>query len=349
MRAAAQTLLHRVRQARDYLRGAPVLAAGPSALMVETTVRCNLRCPMCPRTTERPGSHDMPDAVLWPLLEEHAALGGDHVYLYGLGEPLLDVRIFDVLRRCRELGLRTVLSTNATLLDAPRRAQLLDAGCDHLIASLDAATPETYARYRAGGDFHQTVANVRALAAEKHARSSETTLVLQFVRVAGNLAEQDAFTAMWSGVPGVDLVRLKDEDIGIPEHSLYRPDGWRRRNRCHLLWRGPLVARHDGRVFACYNLAGLDQPLGRLPEQSLAELWASPALQALRTAHARRAVDPASPCGRCPAPRPRLPFILGATLLGGARSRALLPVAERLALRLPGLLQEDRQPAREQP
>ncbi len=345
MRTAARTLLRRARLARDYALGSATPGPGPSALMIETTVRCNLRCPMCPRTGQGYGSRDMPDALLWPLLTAHAALGGDHVYLYGLGEPLLDGRIFAVLRRCRELGLTSILSTNATLLDAARRAALLDAGVDHLIASIDAATPATYDRFRPGGDLATTTANVRAFAAEKQARGAATTLVVQFVRVAGNLHEQPAFVAQWSGLPGVDQVRLKDEDIGIPAHALYAPDGWRRTNPCHLLWRGPLVARHDGRVYACYNLAGLDQPVGDLHHEDLATILASPALQALRQSHAARALAPDSPCGRCPAPRPRLPFIVGAVLLGADRSRALLPVAERLALRLPGLLQERRAPA----
>jgi len=344
---ALGTLLRRSRLAAAYARGSRRQVPGPLALMVETTVRCNLRCPMCPRTGGDYPAADLPDALLWPLLEEHAARGGDHVYLYGLGEPLLDPRIFDILRRCRALGLSTILSTNGTLLDPPHRRALLDAGCDHLIVSLDAASTETYARFRPGGDFDRTVTQVRELAREKAARNAPTTLVVQFVRLAGNRAEQEAFRAQWQDVPGIDRVRIKDEDIGLPEHALYAPDGWRRDNPCHLLWRGPLLVRYTGEVFACYNFAGLGLPLGNLREQSLGELWDHPELQALRAAHHARAVPQDSVCGRCPAVRPRLPFILGAILSGGDRSRRLIPVAERLALRLPWLLQEPRRPAGE--
>ena len=183
------------------------------------------------------------------------------------------------------------------------------------------------------------------MAAEKAARRLPMTMVVQFVRVAGNLDEQDLFRQQWEGTPGIDRVRLKDEDIGLPEHALYEADGWRRQNRCHLLWRGPLVARYDGRVYACYNFAGQAVPIGDLHDHSLADLWASPALQQLRRQHAEGHLDPTSICGRCPAPRPRLPYIIGAVMLGGERSRALIPVAERLALKLPRLLQETRRPA----
>ncbi|RME25402.1 MAG: radical SAM protein, partial [Deltaproteobacteria bacterium] len=286
--------MRRLRIAADYAAGAPLAGPGPEALLVETTVRCNLRCPMCPRTGGDYGARDMPDEILWPLLEEHAALGGDHVYLYGLGEPLLDRRIFDIIGRARSLGLTTILSTNGTLLDEGLRQRLLDSGLHHLIVSLDAATAATYDRYRPGGDFDRTVARVRALAAEKAARRPAMIMVVQFVRVAGNLHEQERFRQQWEGTPGIDRVRFKDEDIGLPDHALYEADGWRRRNPCHLLWRGPLVARYDGRVHACYNFAGQDVEVGNLHDSSLAEIWASPALQRLRRQHAAGRLDPAS-------------------------------------------------------
>ena len=333
--------MRRARLMWAWSRGQAVGIPGPEALLIETTVRCNLRCPMCPRTLSPPPPEDMPDDVLWPLIDAHAALGGDHVYLYGLGEPLLDPRIYDVLARCRALGLTTILSINGTLLTPTRRARLLAAGCDHLIVSLDAATEESYARYRTGGDYGETVARVRALAAERQP-GQLGALVVQFVRMPGNLHEQDAFVQMWSGVRGIDHVRLKDEDIGLDDHALYERDGLQRDNPCHILWRGPLVVRYTGEVYACYHHAGHGTPVGSLREQSLQEIWDSPVLQDLRQAHARRQLDPTSLCARCPAVRPRRPFVLGAIGLGGATTRRLIPVAERVALRLPGFLREPR-------
>lgn len=346
-RSRLAELQRRLRLTLAYLGHRVEGRVGPEALLIETTVRCNLRCPMCPRTGAGLPAADLPDELLWPLLDDFAALGGEHVYLYGLGEPLLDPRLTRIVARARQLGLTTIVSTNATLLDDERIERLLDAGIDHLIASLDAASPETYARFRTGGDYETTVAGVRRLAARKVARQDRTELVVQFVRLRGNLHEQDAFRALWEGVPGVDHVRLKDEDIGLPDHNLYDRDGFRRRNPCHVLWRGPLVARYDGRVYACYNFAGEGIALGSLRDHDLATLWRSPELQALRQAHLDHSLAPDSICGRCPAVRPRLPFILGAIALGGRRTRRLIPLAEKAALRVPVLLQEPRRPVEE--
>ena len=183
------------------------------------------------------GNHDMPDDMLLPLLEDHARLGGDHVYLYGLGEPLLDKRIFDLLTYCESLSLHTILSTNATLLNAHRRERLLHSACDHLLIGIDGTDAETYSHYRTGGQYEKVVENVRALAREKLERGSNITLVVQFIRMRENQHQAEEFERLWRAVPGIDEVRIKEEDIGLPEHRTYAVEGHLRQNPCHLLWR----------------------------------------------------------------------------------------------------------------
>lgn len=334
----------RVRLMASYIRRTATNIPGPGALLVETTSRCNLRCPMCPRTGNDAPSVDMPDTILYPLLEDFAAMGGDHIYLYGLGEPLLDTRIFEIIRRCRDLKVGTVLSTNGTLMDAAARESLLDSGCEHLIVGIDGVTPETYAYYREGGIYHEVVENVRALAAAKFTRSSKLTLVVQLIRMARNMDEIEAFTKFWKNVPGVDLVRIKDEDIGLPDHAIYAADGHLRKNPCHILWRGPMVVKHNGDVFPCYHMASHAEPVGNLRDQTLKSLWSSREMHELRLLHGQSRAHENPHCATCPSARPKLPFILGALALKGVTVRKLLPLAERLALRKPEIFREKRPP-----
>ncbi|MCG3172450.1 MAG: Coenzyme PQQ synthesis protein E [Myxococcota bacterium] len=331
----------RLRLMRHYLNGGgPV--PGPSSILIETTNRCNLFCPMCPRTGQANLQKDMDSGLLFSLIDEFARLGGDHVYLYGLGEPFLDQRIFDILARCRRRGLGTILSTNATLLNARRRKQFLDTGCDYLLIGLDGATRETYSRYRHGGDFDEVTGNVRELAREKHTRNIPMTLTVQFIRMPGNLHEQDQFIDCWSKVPGVDSIRIKDEDIGIPDHALYEEDGHLRKNPCFLLWRGPLVIRCNGDVYPCYHYADHGEPIGNIWRQPLESLWNSPAMQSLRELHLQRRAAQDRLCASCACARPRLPFVLGAMALRGTTVRRLVPLAERAALTWQGLFSETR-------
>ncbi|MBT9555834.1 MAG: radical SAM protein [Myxococcales bacterium] len=340
-------LSDRARLIASYLRGATTNIPGPSALMIETTVRCNLLCPMCPRTGAGYPNADLPDDLLWPLLEDHARLGGDHVYLYGLGEPLMDARIWRILARARELKLGTVLSSNGTLLTPKRRAELLDNAPDHLLVGIDGASAETYEYYRKGGDYEKVVRNVRALAAEKAARKSPMTLVVQFIEMAKNRHETAAFMKAWRGLPGVDDVRVKDEDIGLPEHRTYGLSGERRDAPCHFLWRGAMLVRYTGDVYPCYHFGSVSEPIGNLRNESLEALWNGPALQRLRALHvARRAGDDPA-CATCPAPRPKMATVAAAMSLRGTTVRKLVPIAEHLGRLVPGLFTERREAATE--
>ena len=61
-----------------------------------------------------------------------------------------------MIRITREAGIRTGMSTNATLLDDKRADMLFDSGLDYLILAFDGATKETYQKYRVGAEFERT-------------------------------------------------------------------------------------------------------------------------------------------------------------------------------------------------
>lgn len=335
----------RLRLMKRYIGGESRPVPGPLEINLETTVRCNLLCPMCPRTGADYPNADLPDDLVYQTLDQAAALGTEHVLLFGLGEPFMDRRIFDILRYCRARGLGTTISTNGAFLDADRRARLLDAGCDHLTISIDGATEETYQQYRVGGHFDRIVGYARALAEEKRARRSPMTLVVQFIRMQKNLHEEDDFVRFWRGVRGVDLVRVKEEDVGLPEHAMYDGDGRQRANPCHVLWRGPFCVRYTGDVYPCSHMAtGGARPLGNVRSASLGELWNSPEMLRLRALHAAGRHMEDSFCADCQCARPRLPLIVGSMAVPSTTIRRLIPIAERVGRHLPRLVAERRAP-----
>lgn len=326
-------LRDRIGVARAWLKGETVEVPGPSVLAVETTVRCNLRCPMCPRTGAGYPAEDMEDALLWSILDQHAALGGDLVWLNGLGEPFLDARLFDVLARCRELGLGTVVATNATHLDARRRRSLLEVGCDQLLVSIEGVRPETYARHRPGGELARVEGFVRALAAEKRAAGSAMVLAVQMVRMPDTIPEEQAFLARWRAVAGVDLVRLKDEEFGAPGYALPPGAAPARHSPCRILWTGPLIVRWNGDVAACHPRGAAQEHVGSLQDQTLEAIWRGPELQRLRGLHAGGTAAQDAHCRSCPVSRPRRPFVLAGMGVRASTMQRAIPVAEHLARR----------------
>ncbi len=72
-----------------YLARRSTLAALPVEYIVETTAKCNLYCPMCPRETHKQPKADMTDGVFERLVRESGDTA-EHMMLIGLGEPFMD-------------------------------------------------------------------------------------------------------------------------------------------------------------------------------------------------------------------------------------------------------------------
>jgi len=339
--------LNRWRLLWAYLCRRTWLRALPVEYIVETTAKCNLYCPMCPREIYRQPKEDMREEIFERLVADVAA-AAEHMMLIGLGEPLLDPRIFDRIAHCARHGISTLLSTNGTLLDERAAARLLDSPLEHITLSFDGATRETFEYYRKGARFEQVRDNFVRFCRMKHQRRARLQIVVQMVRLERNAAEAEDFRRFWTAVPGVDLVRIKDDETRLLcPGAGHPPEHWK--HPCHYLWRGPLYVKHNGEVYPCcqsYALGG--DPLGRIPESPIAELWNAPLIRRMRELHVAGRAGEIGICSRCTTTIPHPVLVVGSLLLNGRLVRRLLPRVERLAgrlLRPPAELRESPQQA----
>jgi radical SAM protein with 4Fe4S-binding SPASM domain len=310
----------------SYLLRRERVPALPVEYIVETTAKCNLYCPMCPRETHRQPKEDMTDPV-FELLVEGAAKTGEHMMLIGLGEPFMDRKIFDRIDYCEQHGISTLLSTNGTFLDQKMSERLLATPLAHITLSFDGFSKETFEHYRKGAKFEKVRDNFLRFAKLKHERGSKMQIVVQMVRMPGNAHEADDFRRFWTGVDGVDQVRVKED-----ETNLVQPEGNREEVRpCHYLWRGPMYVKHDGRVFPCCQSYMLDgSPVGDLREQPLEEIFNSDEMRRLRKLHADGRAGEIDMCARCCTAIPHPLLVAGSLLLHGKWVRRAMPVIERL-------------------
>ncbi len=171
-----------------YLTRRADVRALPVEYIVETTAKCNLYCPMCPRETHKQPKEDMSEGVFERLVRESGETA-EHMMLIGLGEPLLDPRIFDRIHYCETHGISTLLSTNGTLLDETNARRLLDTPIKHVTMSFDGATKESYEFYRKGARFEKVRDNFVRFARLKHERRAPVQIVAQMVRMERNASE----------------------------------------------------------------------------------------------------------------------------------------------------------------
>jgi len=321
--------LNRAKLLWGYLRRRSSLNALPVEYIVETTAKCNIYCPMCPRESHPQPKEDMPQDVFESLVTQSARTA-EHMMLIGLGEPLLDPLIFDRIHHCDRHGISSLISTNGTLLDEKAAARLLDSPLEHITLSFDGYSKETFEFFRKGAKFERVRDNFLRLCRMKAERGAKLQIVVQMVRMDGNRHEVEAFTQFWRGVPGVDLIRIKED-----ETNLLRPDAghaaadWA--HPCHYLWRGPLYVKHNGDVYPCCQSYMLDgAPLGNLRESPLPVLFNGPAMRQMRQLHADGRAGEIGICRRCCTTIPHPVLVAGSLLLHGRTVRALLPLVERL-------------------
>ncbi|NIA07708.1 MAG: 12,18-didecarboxysiroheme deacetylase [Actinobacteria bacterium] len=101
------------------------------------TRRCNLRCVHCyAQSADQEYSGEMTTAEGLALLEDLAEFGSP-VVLFSGGEPLMRKDLLELAGRAVKLGLRAVISTNGTLIDAKRAEQLREIGLSYVGVSLD--------------------------------------------------------------------------------------------------------------------------------------------------------------------------------------------------------------------
>ncbi len=321
---------NRARLLWGYLAGQRRLAGLPVEYIVETTAKCNIYCPMCPRETHKQPKEDMDDRVFETLVSESAGTA-EHMMLIGLGEPLLDPKIYDRIAFCHRHGISSLLSTNGTLLDETATERLLQSPLEHITLSFDGATKESFEFYRKGARFERVRDNFVRFAQRKAQLRSKLQVVVQMVRMEKNWLEVPAFERFWKSIPGVDQTRVKadETDLMNPDAG-HAPGDWK--HPCHYLWRGPLYVKHNGDVYPCCQSYMLDgRPLGKISQSPLPEIFNSPEMQRMRALHVAGRAAEIEICSRCRTAIPSPALVAGSLIFHGRTVRRLLPLVERLA------------------
>ena len=132
-----------------------------------TTRKCNLRCAHCyiNAVGEEESGADMGELTTreaMDLIEDLVSIKSPMLAFSG-GEPLLRNDIYELNVYAMKLGLRTILSTNSTLITRDVAKKIKEAGFAYVGVSLD-GTEEVHDRFRgAKGAFEKSLQGLRNL------------------------------------------------------------------------------------------------------------------------------------------------------------------------------------------
>jgi radical SAM protein with 4Fe4S-binding SPASM domain len=141
------------------------------------------------------------------LLDETPSL--ERLTLQGLGEPLLQPHLMEMVELATARGIEVGFNSNAMLLTRARADRLVALGLSWLHVSLDGATAATHEGIRDGADFDRITRNLRGLVAARQAAGSARPWVrVVFVAMRRNVAELPALVRRL-GEWGVDELHVQ--------------------------------------------------------------------------------------------------------------------------------------------
>ncbi len=126
-----------------------------------TTQKCNLKCVHCYARSDRKNYSEELTTEQGKKLITNLAEFGVPVLLFSGGEPLMRKDLFELAEHAKDLGLRTVLSTNGTLINKDTAQKLKQTGFSYIGISLD-GLEETNDKFREQkGAFQNTIQGMR--------------------------------------------------------------------------------------------------------------------------------------------------------------------------------------------
>jgi len=321
-------VVNRLHFISSYLRKEVSVRHYPPALEIEVTNRCNEDCIMCPRHQMTRPFGNLSMELLDKILDEVRG-EVELINLFQFGEPLLHPRLAEMIRRCKDSGIRTMVTTNGTLLNERRAKELIDSGLDMLVISLDAASQEVYSQIRLLGSFTSVIKNVESFLLLKDQFGRGPYTQVQMVSLKANHHEIEDFVKQWKGK--VDSIRIKHfyntANIGpsIDEPDISSPHA----KPCVMLWREPVILC-DGTVLpCCVDMIG-EHPIGNVNEQSLMEIWNGAGIVDMRQKHIEGRHQEIGICSNCHVFQFKWPFVLGSLMFNDMSLRKMSTVLENL-------------------
>jgi len=182
--------------------------------------RCNLKCTMCPRNDPSFQEGEMSYEMFTRIMDQLPFL--KEVQIGGLGEPLLHRDFFKMIEYARRRKIRSVVTTNGTLLNQQNIEKIIQSGLGALHVSIDSADPEIYKSIRVGARLEVVAENVRSLCDQRARGGSMLEIIVNSILMRQNYRQVEDMIRLCAKV-GADSISFSDMqytfDVGISRRS----------------------------------------------------------------------------------------------------------------------------------
>lgn len=276
----------------------------PSRIWIEPTPSCNFKCGHCPSGMDVKFPTGLMKMELFKKIIDELEGSVYDVNLFHRGESLIHPQLPQMVAYCAGKGLHTRLHTNAGLLTGERSRDLIDAGLSYISFSVDGYTKQVYDRVRLGGDFDETVDNIREfLRIKRESGNGLPFTVLQVMEIGeeqeGILERRTSLTDRFRDT-ALDrfVIRTPHNWAGDFEEFGHGVGNGTRFTPCTFLWYSMTIF-FDGTVAPCPQDFYGKIHIGNVAEDSVADVWNNEAMRTMRRRMRMRDVKGLTPCDTC--------------------------------------------------
>ncbi len=251
-------------------------------IRLETTNLCNARCVTCPRETLTRPMGTMSMDLFESLVDQALELGADEISPFGYGEPLMDKGIANKVAYCTSKGLKTFITTNASLLDTSKAFDLIDAGLSHIRFSVHGIGKE-YEAVHQNLTWETTSFNIRMFLKinkkKSNAVRTEVTYMPMMLRTESEISQ---IVQCWkcSGINDIEVWKPHNWTTGKQYRNVCT-----HKKTCGRPEKGPLQIQWDGTVIVCcFDYNGV-LVVGDANKDSLETILKSPEYNRIREKH----------------------------------------------------------------
>ena len=277
----------------------------PRFIEIETVHACNARCTMCTINDWERDTRPMGDELFGRLAEEIIENAEEikRVGLFRDGEPLLDPKLAERIAILKQGNVGDIsISTNVSLLTEKKSLEILEAGLDLVIMSMDSLDKTVYEGIRIGLKFEEVLENALRFIELRKKINPKTKIWMRMVMQEANKDEWAGYQAYWAQ-------RLLPDHDRVYYHTIFNWGGQLKAFKpvakscelnlpCVSLW-SLMVIFNNGDVPLCNVDFNLKYRLGNVKDSSIAELWHSKLMETRREKHLFGRKRDIGICGNC--------------------------------------------------
>lgn len=253
-----------------------ILDNSPLIICLEVTNACNLRCRICPMNTGivKRKKTFMKKSLFKTIVDEcHEYM--DIVGISHHGESLLHQDLPYFISHLHKYGVKSLITTNATLLDENKSKIILKSNLDYIMFSFDSLKKDVYENIRVGANFEKTLDNIIKFLELKSKMNKSTHVCIRTINMDSTKNDIQEFVSYFGKLQGIDEIEMNEINTWagrIDRSNFIRNQlmGIRKVAFCLQPWTTAII-NSEGGIFVCNNHE--DEDFGNLKEHNLKEIW----------------------------------------------------------------------------